>query len=56
MAQLVADTVNGHTTEELKDLGPIWFEGINLQGMITSGRMNGFLNLLKVIHDIIAAQ
>ncbi len=52
MAQMVAEAVNGHNTNELKDLGPDWFEGINLQGMISGGRMSGFLNLLKVIHDI----
>jgi sulfur transfer protein SufE len=53
MGQLVATAVNGHTTQELDNLGPDWFEGINLQGMITSGRMNGFLNLLKVINEIV---
>lgn len=53
MAQLVATVVNGHTTEELATLGPQWFDGINLQGLITSGRMNGFLSLLKVIDDIV---
>lgn len=51
MAQLVITTVNGHTTKELSTLSIDWFESLNLPGLITQGRMNGFANLLKVIHD-----
>lgn len=53
MAQLVINAVNGHTTEELGDLAVDWFKELNLPGLITQGRMNGFANLLKVIRDTV---
>lgn len=53
MAHLAVLAANGHTSEELADFGLDWFSEFNLSGLMTSGRMNGFYNLIKVMHKII---
>jgi len=53
MARLAIEAANGHTTEELADFTISWFDEINLSGLITNSRMNGFANLIKVINGIV---
>lgn len=54
LAQLVIAAANGHTSEELKEFSADWFKNINLEGLITTSRINGFYNLIKVINGIVS--
>lgn len=53
MAQLALGAVNGHTSQELETLDIHWFDQLDLPGLMTGGRMNGFQNLLKVVNGIV---
>jgi sulfur transfer protein SufE len=54
LAQLVVAAANGHTSEELEKFSADWFKNINLEGLITTSRINGFYNLIKVINGIVS--
>lgn len=54
MAQLAVLAANGHTSEELDTFSVEWFSHFDLPGLMTSGRMNGFYNLVKIINAVVS--